>query len=678
MEERPSDRPHEKRYHHGGERSPSRTKTSLKNDPSQCQHQETQTKKAGNGKINGSVTEREKTPSASDSVGIPYPANGNGHRSQLDSNWKLKQSGKAHPTLSKTGSRGGHGYRNSMDSRNDRTPDLRAYEGKKEPGTLPNGVVPLSSGLFTNGYPSKPSPDNDGSGSESGYATPKKRKSPRSGAKGVEPVTQPLQETTTNPLKQEPEPPIPEQTEKPAATKVEAPASAARAKHAPVSTVAPNPTAAPLPSCEPQRKNSDSKATGSSFSKKHEDRPSKAKSNASSKEKEDSWTLFKPPPVFPVDNSSAKIVPKISYASKVKENLNKAAQAAGEVPAAPSPQSAPSQAPGRPSQVPMSAMKTITSSSFANGPLSGEGNGCSLSGPLFASASTVALDNVAPGMEEGSGLTNSAPSSSSSSSSSSSATPSVSVTGEPRKHGLFVYPLAPSSSNMQPALPSGRQTDPPAPTPAPAPTNQKALGDIFQNQWGLSFINDPSTGPEGGGAVPRHPSGKGKAPEVTFQGDCPTPLPTHGVLEATPSLKAPELEKRTSPQPHSSVLKLGPPPPPALTRDGTAQTQPSGPTDGQTDTEARSLSAIVFASPKEPPSVVVEALRASPTNGASSPLPRGPSHSKGLDRRCSWGSFDLKAAVNYHTKEMESILNLQKQDPKRVVVYGETKDGPNQ
>ncbi|XP_041094592.1 formin-like protein 7 isoform X1 [Polyodon spathula] len=31
-----------------------------------------------------------------------------------------------------------------------------------------------------------------------------------------------------------------------------------------------------------------------------------------------SWTLFKPPPAFPVDNSSAKTVPKISYASKVK------------------------------------------------------------------------------------------------------------------------------------------------------------------------------------------------------------------------------------------------------------------------------------------------------------------------------------------------------------------------
>ncbi|XP_074854524.1 uncharacterized protein LOC142015043 [Carettochelys insculpta] len=33
------------------------------------------------------------------------------------------------------------------------------------------------------------------------------------------------------------------------------------------------------------------------------------------------WALFRPPPVFPVDNSRARTLPKISYASKLKENL---------------------------------------------------------------------------------------------------------------------------------------------------------------------------------------------------------------------------------------------------------------------------------------------------------------------------------------------------------------------
>ncbi|XP_072340141.1 uncharacterized protein [Scyliorhinus torazame] len=41
------------------------------------------------------------------------------------------------------------------------------------------------------------------------------------------------------------------------------------------------------------------------------------------------WTLFKPPATFPVDSSSARTVPRISYASKVKENLSLETAAAG-------------------------------------------------------------------------------------------------------------------------------------------------------------------------------------------------------------------------------------------------------------------------------------------------------------------------------------------------------------
>ncbi|XP_036393398.1 nuclear fragile X mental retardation-interacting protein 2-like [Megalops cyprinoides] len=643
MEERPSERPHEKRYHHGEERSPSRAKKSLKNEPSQChyQNQETQTKKTGNGKINWSSTDREKVPSASDTLSAPYPANGHGHRSQLDPNWKLKQPGKVHSTLSKGGVKSGHAFKNSMDSRNDRPSDLRAHEGKKEPAAPLNGVVAINSGFLINGYPGKPATDNDGSGSESGYATPKKRKPQRGSVRGAEPATV-TPEAVTHP-KQEAEPPIPEQVEKAVSpsqltAKAEATPGAARAKSVPGST----PGIPPLPPMgEPQRKNLDSKATAA-FGKKYEDRPGKAKLNTSMAAKEDSWTLFKPPPVFPVDNSSAKIVPKISYASKVKENLNKASQAAGEA--------SPAQLPGRPPQVPMSAMKTITSPSFTNGPLLGEGNGCPLSGSLFTAASTVppatslsGAENVAPPLEEGGSTAAAAPSP---------------ATGDPRKHGLFIYPHAPSSSNMQPPLPSGRQ----AAAPPAAPANQKVLVDIFQNQWGLSFINDPSAGPEGGTGS-RWPAGKGVVAEVTFQGECPgdhAPLP-----------KPHELDKRTSPQTLSSVLKACPPAVPG--REGAAQAQPASP-DGQKDAEAGSLGAIVFTSSKDP---AVEALRASPTNPALA-LPREATCPKDMDRRSSWGSFDLKAAVNYHTKEMEYILNLQKQDPKRVVLYGETKDGPDQ
>ena len=145
--------------------------------------------------------EREcATLSASDSVGVAYPANSNGHQS-LDYNWRPKQSGRAHCAVSKLGSRA---YRNGvMDGRSDHTPDV--LDGKKELPALPNGVsLPLGPGFLTNGYPTnKPTtaPDNDGSGSESGYAAPKKRKPLRNGgSKGGGPVVQPPRE-----------PPAPEQ-----------------------------------------------------------------------------------------------------------------------------------------------------------------------------------------------------------------------------------------------------------------------------------------------------------------------------------------------------------------------------------------------------------------------------------------------------------------------------------
>ncbi|XP_039393610.1 uncharacterized protein LOC120404729 [Mauremys reevesii] len=35
------------------------------------------------------------------------------------------------------------------------------------------------------------------------------------------------------------------------------------------------------------------------------------------------WALFRPPPAFPVDSSRARTLPKISYASKLKENLER-------------------------------------------------------------------------------------------------------------------------------------------------------------------------------------------------------------------------------------------------------------------------------------------------------------------------------------------------------------------
>ncbi|XP_075438182.1 uncharacterized protein LOC142477012, partial [Ascaphus truei] len=119
----------------------------------------------------------------------------------------------------------------------------------------------------------------------------------------------------------------------------------------------------------------------------------------------DSWSLFKPLPVFPVDSSSARTLPKISYASKVKENL-----------------------------VPSSALRT------SNG------------------LPNCLLSASPPGAQ-----------------------PEVPATGQ------LAGSLSSSSCSSLSSAP-------------PSPVSQENLGAIFQNEWGLSFINEPGAGAEGRGA----------------------------------------------------------------------------------------------------------------------------------------------------------------------------------
>ena len=53
-------------------------------------------------------------------------------------------------------------------------------------------------------------------------------------------------------------------------------------------------------------------------------------------------------------------------------------------------------------------------------------------------------------------------------------------------------------------------------------------------------------------------------------------------------------------------------------------------------------------------------------------------YQRGLETNDSWGSFDLRTAIVYHTKEMESVWNLQRQEPKRIITYNEAMDSPDQ
>ncbi|KAK3560876.1 hypothetical protein QTP86_022922, partial [Hemibagrus guttatus] len=598
------------RLSHGADDGPDRSRLSVNDDQScrQLQDEETQTKKTENGKINGFVVEGEETPTSLDIDSSLHSASHNGDKLLLEADLKPKPSGQPSHSGLKGERKGNNTSRNSMDCKNDKPSELNAHEGKKEALASLNGLVTLNCGPLTNGYPSKSSTDNDGSGSESGYTTPKKRRAQRNG-KTLDNVTASSQvKAMQQASKQEPGSATLELADRTSVAQVEiSRASSKTDGHSSGLTKTREATTTPpaLPTSEVYRK---------SAGKKFEDKATKTKVAASAKE--DSWTLFKQPPVFPVDNSSAKIVPKISYASKVKENLNKAAQTGTEIPA-PAPQ-----VHGRPSQVPMSAVKTITSASFSNG----DGNTCPLPGPHFSSVSSSSPMPVV----------SSAGSDHVASSSGSSCNPSTSTsttTPEPRKPNLFVYPLsASSSSNMQLSLPSGRQSDP--------PPNQKSLGDIFQNQWGLSFINEPSSGPEGPTCGSTE---KDKTGEVSFQGGSTAAVATqtHSAPQRPDQSAFPD--KRTSTQ---SVSKGG-----NLTLSAAS---------GAIEGSLQSLNPEVDMRKDEPGvSGAIAFCSSSKDIGAELPrklsLPREQGYTKGLERRASWDFFDLKAAVVYHTKVRLSL-----------------------
>ncbi|XP_048221062.1 nuclear fragile X mental retardation-interacting protein 2 [Perognathus longimembris pacificus] len=635
---------------HGAEGSPKAQPKPLKHEQKHTlqQHQETPKKKTGYGEINGNAGEREislKSLSSDDATN-PISRVLNGNQQVVDTS--LKQTVKA-GTFGKAGIKTKNFIqKNSMDKKNGKSYENKSGESQSVDKTdaiaIPNGVITNNSGYITNGYMGRGA-DNDGSGSESGYTTPKKRKARRNSAKGCENLNLVQdkimqQETSVTTLKQGLETFKPDYSEQ-KGNRVDGSKPIWKYETGPGGTSRGKPAMGDL-----LRKSSDIKPGMSS--KKFDDRP-KGKHASAAASKEDSWTLFKPPPVFPVDNSSAKIVPKISYASKVKENLNKTIQNSSVSPSSSSSSSSSTgetqtQPSSRLSQVPMSALKSVTSANFSNG-------------PVLAGTDT----NLYPGAQPL--LTTAANTLTPISSGTDSVLQDMSLTSaavEQIKSSLFIYP-----SNMQTVLLSTAQVD------LPSQTDQQNLGDIFQNQWGLSFINEPSAGPE----TVIGKSSDHKVMEVTFQGEYPATLVSQGA-EIIPSgtehpvfPKAYELEKRTSPQVLGSILKPG-----TASESGALSLESSHIGDLQ-KADTSSQGALVFLSKDY--EIENQNPLASPTN-TSLGSAKEQKYQRGLERNDSWGSFDPRAAIVYHTKEMESIWNLQKQDPKRIITYNEAMDSPDQ
>lgn len=458
---------------------------------------------------------------------------------------------------------------------------LKHYEVKnvhgKDPVLSLNGDVALASGYVMNGYSGKPA-DNDGSGSESGYTTPKKRRARRSSVKGTENTIREKEKAAKPYSKQD--------------TETSSQETSGKAPHS-----RPNSTR----TCVKPEVYAGARRTGdtspvaevphrnivSLVGKKTDDRLNKAKLVSSVSSKEDSWTLFKPPPVFPVDNSSAKIVPKISYASKVKENLTKATQASAETP----------QTSAKLLHVPMSAVKTLASASFA---ASVDANGCLSVGTAFSSLVGVCPAPSASSKQGEEDDAESGPDNGRSSPSRSAAS-----APEPRKSSLFVYPHKPL--NMQP--------------PA-AQTNQKALGDIFQNQWGLSFINEPNAGPVG--APVSRPAVPFEISALTFQGGN-VPFLIRPSPNAVSLLPPQDVQRRTN------------------GTGAAVKAYPASRTAGQDCPRARQEEQECRSS--DAPRELLEGLSKAHTVQEQ-------------EGACGWGWADLQAAVFYHTKGRVSPASL--------------------
>ncbi|XP_029462838.1 nuclear fragile X mental retardation-interacting protein 2-like [Rhinatrema bivittatum] len=165
------------------------------------------------------------------------------------------------------------------------------------------------------------------------------------------------------------------------------------------------------------------------------------KSAPSTAGREETWSLFKQPPVFPVDSSTARTLPKISYASKVKENLEKRAPEPAVSPAA------------KTTMVPASAVKTTNS--LPNCVLSTSQND-----PYRNGTAAITTTVFRPAV----------------------AVPTPPGTPEPQSHSLDSS-LTCENGHCAPGSPTCAHSQ-----------SKEHLGAIFQNEWGLSFINDPNAG----------------------------------------------------------------------------------------------------------------------------------------------------------------------------------------
>ncbi|XP_043830575.1 nuclear fragile X mental retardation-interacting protein 2-like [Dromiciops gliroides] len=496
---------------------------------------------------------------------------------------------------------------------------------EQAPAVIPNGVKPKPpDSPIDNQEAGKP--DNDGSGSEDGYILPKKRKAKRNVPKVEENVN--LMKVRTMP----PGPRVPLRQSF-GNLKLYPGDQRGMRVNSPKSAWKPDRWAVGAGRGRPGPGYMQEKAFNATRDPKSPkvDTLPRTTPTAPVVPKEEGRGLVKQPTAFSVSNSS---VAKVTYASKVKQNLYKvqtpsmplescleselSPESGTALPASSAIIEPPILMPGHKlSQVPVSTPKSVNPPDCVNGP---------------EKSTNVERSQVLP--LEAHLIKRPSPSPKSASHKMNLKYPAVAPS-------LFTCP---SNTPIAPTVLM--------PNNAPPQTEVQMLREIFQNEWGLSFF-----GPEI--AQGRAPDPKVIHPPVPPKNPSPLVSQETCVAEHVSFPQTDDMGKRPDPQ------SLGDIKPTVPKREKKALTQePSPRDDDPQQADSRSHGTVTLL----PSNDKTEHPEPSPTSPFSDPT------LKGLGQKTAWEPFDARAAIEYHMTTMKSILETQKQDPQSIIIYDESMD----
>ncbi|XP_044538615.1 nuclear fragile X mental retardation-interacting protein 2-like [Gracilinanus agilis] len=350
--------------------------------------------------------------------------------------------------------------------------------------------------------------------------------------------------------------------------------------------------------------------------------------------KEETWGLFKQPAIFPGSNYT---VPEVTYASKVKQNLYKVPRSfisprlatSESLPLLPSSSAlvgSPIVAPGQ-RQVPGASLRPVNPLGPDNKP---EQNMLPYGGqdlPMDICLMKWPIPNLK------------------------SAMPQMGPSCPSLEQRFFIR--APVLTTIPEDL---------MPNTRPSQMEAQKLREIVKNKWGLSFISELDTEPES----TQEMASEAEVGPPPLPGKYPIPSPLASQGPAGPPAGAEHLRrpqvydvtKWLNPQGLGGIVK------PAILKKESDEAFIPLPSlrDELQKADHRSTGSFML-------------LRNENQSDSSEPftLSLDPIL-KEAEERGEWEPFNFRAAVEYHMAEMKSIWDLQKKDPKKVIIYDESLD----